>query len=110
MVLRLSSKEQAVVTEIKNLFQAKFPVEKFVVFGSVARGEATKESDLDLLVLTGRPMSHREKHAMYDLVFEVNLARDTNVSILVVDRATWETGFLSALPLYEEVARDGIIL
>ena len=110
MVLKLSSNEQAALAETRSRLQAKFPVEEFIVFGSVARGEATEESDLDLLVLTSRPMSHRENHAMCDLVFEVNLSRDTSISILVVDKATWETGLFSVLPLHEEVTRDGVVL
>ncbi|HUW65489.1 MAG TPA: nucleotidyltransferase domain-containing protein [Spirochaetia bacterium] len=110
MDLKLSSNEQAALVETKSLLQTKFPVEEFIVFGSVARGQATKESDLDLLVLTSRPMSHREKHAMSDLVFDVNLSHDTGISILVVDRSAWETGLLSVLPLHEEVTKDGVVV
>ena len=108
--LELSLNEQAALVETKNRLRAKFPVEEFIVFGSVARGDATDESDLDLLVLTSRPMSHREEHAMCDIVFDINLSHDTNVSILVTDKTAWETGLLSILPIHEEVARDGIVV
>ncbi|HQE21276.1 MAG TPA: nucleotidyltransferase domain-containing protein, partial [Thermosynergistes sp.] len=46
----------------------------FIVYGSVARNEAAPDSDLDLLVITSRPTSHREQYAMVDVVCEVNLA------------------------------------
>lgn len=108
--MKLSSNELAALAETKSLLRAKFPVEEFIVFGSVARGEATKESDLDLLVLTSRPLSHREEHAMCDVVFDINLSHDTSISILVADKTTWETGLFSVLPLHEEVTRDGVVL
>lgn len=106
--LNLGANERAALKEAKKLLQNKFPIEKLMVFGSVARGEATDESDLDLLVLTSQPMSHREKHEMSDIIFEINLSKGTNISILVVDRKTWETGLWSDLPIHQEVIREGI--
>ncbi|MDA8334016.1 MAG: nucleotidyltransferase domain-containing protein [Peptococcaceae bacterium] len=108
--MKLSWSEQAALGETKSLLRAKFPVEEFIVFGSVARGEATDESDLDLLVLTSRQLSHKEEHAMCDVVFDINLSHGTNISILVADKTKWETGLLSLLPLHEEVEKDGVAL
>jgi predicted nucleotidyltransferase len=108
--LNLFSNEQAALEEAKKLLKNKFPVEELMVFGSVARGEATEDSDLDLLVLTSRPMSHSEEHVMSDIIFEINLSRETNISILVVDRKTWETGLWSMLPIHQDVIRDGVTI
>lgn len=44
-----------------------------IVFGSVARGKANDESDLDLLVITSKPPTHAMRDAMSDEIFEVNL-------------------------------------
>ncbi len=44
------------------------------------------------------------------VVFEVNLTYGTNFSSLVIDRALWESGPISILPIHEEIQRDGIIL
>ena len=106
--LNLAANEKEALKKAKKLLQNKFPVEELMVFGSVARGEATEESDLDLLVLTSQPMSHREKHDMSDIIFEINLSKGTNISILVVDRKTWETGLWSVLPIHQDVTREGI--
>ncbi|WP_243137170.1 nucleotidyltransferase domain-containing protein [Desulfofundulus thermobenzoicus] len=108
--LYLLPDQREAIKEVKALLQSRFPVEELMVFGSAARGEAAEESDLDLLVLTSRPMSHSEKHAISDLIFEVNLSRGTNISILVVDRKTWETGLWSLLPIHQEIIRDGVTI
>ena len=41
--------KQAVVNKLKNFFPA-YPVEKAWVFGSYARGEQTRKSDVDVMV------------------------------------------------------------
>ena len=69
-----------------------------------------EESDVDVLVLTHRPLKSRERNALYDDVFALNFHYDTNVSVLVVDIHNWEVGPLSILPLREEVEQEGQLL
>ena|SRR3989344_2262860 len=54
-----SEKNVAVIEEIAkktNLIFKKYGVEKAGVFGSYARGEANKNSDVDILVSMGNPI------------------------------------------------------
>ena len=37
--------------ELKPILKEKFGIEEFAVFGSVARGEDTKDSDIDIAIL-----------------------------------------------------------
>jgi predicted nucleotidyltransferase len=74
----------------------------------VARGQATEESDADLLIVTSNPLTRFEGHEITNVVFEVNLHYDTNFSTLVVDRRSWNTGIISVLPVRNEILRDGI--
>ena len=82
-------------------------VEAIYLYGSVARGEADQESDIDLLVLTSRKLSRPERHQITDLVYDVNLLEDTNFSTLVIDRPSWEDGIFSVLPIRERIAKEG---
>jgi predicted nucleotidyltransferase len=83
-------------------------VEAIFLYGSAARGEADAESDIDLLVLTSKKIPRTERHQITDLVCEVNLEENTNFSTLVVDRISWENGLFSALPIHEQIQKDGI--
>ena len=85
-------------------------IESLILYGSVARGEADEESDLDLLIVTAQPFTRTARHEITDLVFEVNLLYGTNFSTLVVDRSSWEAGAFSVLPLREEILNEGIRL
>lgn len=83
-------------------------VQSLTLFGSTARGTAKAGSDIDLLVLTSRPLDNRSRHKITDIQFEVNLKYGTNFSSLVVAANEWEHGVASVLPIKRAVVRDGI--
>ncbi len=52
-------------------------IEALVVYGSVARGEATRESDVDIMVMLNRPsseMKEKVRRIRDDVVFEYGQA------------------------------------
>ena len=98
---------QTALSQLKAKLTADYPVARLVLFGSAVRGEMDEESDVDVLVLTHRPLKSSERNAMYDEVFAINLRYDTNLSVLVTDLHTWEAGPLSVMPIREEVEREG---
>lgn len=104
----ITPKQLEALSEIKRRLVEKFDIEVFVLYGSVARGQADEESDVDLLVVTSKPLTRFERHGITNVVFEVNLQYDTNFSTLVVDLKSWETGIISVLPVRDEIIRDGI--
>lgn len=95
---------------IRQRLYGQFQAEAVVLFGSVARGDANDDSDIDLLVITPHAMTSPQRHAITDMVCEVNLAFGTNFSTLVVDRYAWEEGRLSVLPLKTAILKEGIPL
>jgi predicted nucleotidyltransferase len=79
------------------------------LFGSTARGEATAESDLDVLVVVAGNRVESED-AVLDIAFDVNLARDVYISPRVIDRATLEHPVWRITPFVQALAREGIPL
>jgi predicted nucleotidyltransferase len=106
----LEAPQREALSALQSTLRREFPIQTLVLYGSGVRGEADAESDLDLLVVTGRPLSRWERHQITDVVFEINLRLDTNLSTLVVDSTAWETGPLSVLPLRDEILREGVTL
>lgn len=106
----LAPNQHYALDELRHRLSDKFDVEALILYGSVARGEADEESDLDLLIVTAQPLTRFTRHKITDLVFEVNLRYDTNFSTLVVDRTSWEAGTISILPIHDEILKDGIPL
>lgn len=82
--------------------------ERIYVFGSHARGDATGDSDVDLLVVVSDPErpAHRRAQAAYTAVGPHRLPLD----ILVVDRAEFDRRCRARASLPATVLREGQLL
>jgi len=108
--IRLTPSQQSALAELRRRLSGSFGIQSISLYGSVARGEADYESDIDLLIVTEHPLKRPMRHQITDIVCEVNLQYDTNFSSLVVDRNAWENGVFAILPLKEEILREGVAL
>lgn len=108
--LMLAENEREALVELRRRLLAHPDIDSLVLFGSVARGEAEEGSDTDILVLTRRRMDHWERHdVVTDLVCQINLAHDTNISTFVVHKDEWD-GLLRYSGIRAEIERDGVPL
>lgn len=64
-------------------------VRGILVFGSKARGEATEDSDLDILVLI-EAGDWRLKDQIADIAYELALGTDVVPSVMVYTAAEWD--------------------
>ena len=106
--LGLSPNDAAAIKAAREMLLARFPVERVILFGSKARGTEDAESDIDLLVLTSREITWREREAVVGALYDIQLRYDVLLSPLVVPTTEWEAGLYSGLPLHREIERDGI--
>jgi uncharacterized protein (UPF0332 family) len=83
--IELNPRDLAAIEEAARLLRRTLPVERIVLFGCKARGDDDPESDIDLLVLTARPITRAERHAVTDALFPIQLRHDVVLSTLVVD-------------------------
>jgi predicted nucleotidyltransferase len=73
--------------EIRKRIVDAFAPERVILFGSYAEGQATADSDLDLLVVTERPVSRKERLARtQDLFRELSLP----VQVITISRQEFE--------------------
>jgi predicted nucleotidyltransferase len=104
----LTECEYQALQEIKSTISQIFEIEQVVLFGSVVRGEADEESDVDVLFVTKRLLSRWERHQITDAVCDINLEFGTSFSTLVVDSKSWHHGPLSLLNIHHEIQREGV--
>ena len=105
----LTERDISAVKAAVGLLMEQFPVEKVILYGSKARGDSNEDSDIDLLLVTSRPIHWRERKAIIDALFDVEMAHDAIISILIVTMNEWSEGIFTAFPIYHEIMRDGVL-
>ncbi len=79
-----------------------------ILYGSVARGTQTEESDVDIAVIVKRYM--KDMHdKMIDLTVELELEYNKVLSVLIIDYDNfreWE----DVIPFYKNMKKDGTML
>ena len=79
-----------------------------VLFGSAARGDADRESDLDLLVLLRRPVDYFEElRTISDLLYPLQLDSERLISAKPAPADDFERG---SIQLYRNAQREGVRL
>ena len=105
----LAEHDLRAVNAAVQMLRERFPVEKVIVYGSKARGDSDEDSDIDLLLVTSRPIPWRERKAIIDALFDIEMAYDAIISILIVTVEDWSHGIFTAFPIYHEIMRDGVL-
>jgi predicted nucleotidyltransferase len=97
------------VQEYRHALENMLPgrVRRITVFGSVARGEANEDSDLDILVLLDAP-SFQEKARAIDHATEIGLRHDLVLAPVVLSLDQWQELEQRERSFPREVTRDGI--
>jgi len=80
-----------------------------VLFGSVARGEQNKESDIDLLVLVKR-LTARGEEMVYQELVEEELQWNSHLSPIVYSWKAYQNKKALGVPFIKEVEQDGILV
>jgi predicted nucleotidyltransferase len=108
--LRLDTRLRAALEAVRNQLTAQFEIDRIVVFGSVAWGKPDEESDVDVLIVLKDGLDLETEDRISQIIFEINLEYDTNLSELIVDRQTWDYGLASAMPIHDEIEKRGVPL
>ncbi len=100
--------------EIVNMIAATLrsiePTARSILFGSEARGEATDESDIDILILVdGTKISIDREESITTPLYEIELKTGVAISPLVMTKQEWENRPIKT-PFYYNILKEGILL
>lgn len=109
--VRLADRDARALDEFVRTVRARLGpnLVTLTLFGSKARGDATPESDLDVLVVV---TDHRleAENSVLDIAFDVSLAHDVYISPRVIERSTIEHPVWRRTPFLQAIERDGVPL
>lgn len=78
------------------------------LFGSVARGDDRKYSDIDLLVLLPRQVDHSVEEVVFDAAYDMELKYSVVFGVIVYEKAFWNSDLAAVMPLHQNIAREGL--
>ncbi|MDY3022969.1 MAG: nucleotidyltransferase domain-containing protein [Blautia sp.] len=82
---------------------------EIVLYGSVARGTDTEESDVDVALLVNGALNKDTEEMLSDFIVDMNLKHDRVFSVIDIDYAMF-LKWKGVTPFYQNVAKDGIVL
>jgi len=85
-------------------------VTDIVLFGSVARGDVTLESDIDLLVLVEHEDAFTVRRKAHEIIYPISLASSTPITLIVVNREEFVEWMKGGLSFAREVVDEGVQL
>lgn len=80
-----------------------------ILYGSVARNEATKESDIDIAIILKNEMTDEVKSRFIKLAADLDIKYDTVLSIIDIQSNKIEK-WGKILPFYKNIQEEGIVL
>ena len=86
-------------------------IKKVILYGSYARGDYKKDSDIDIMILTDLTDDEIVKYRelIWNSTYDLELDNDVTISAVLknIDKFDY---WLNALPFYTNVNKEGIVL
>lgn len=98
---------QELVDGILSIMQEKLV--RIVLYGSVAKGISTKESDVDVALLMHGGLDKKTEDALSDMIVDMNLKYDKVFSVIDIDFEKFQK-WEQVMPFYRNVSREGVVL
>jgi len=103
----MQEKERKIVERFKQLVSQKVKVHEIRVFGSRARGDATEESDLDILVVVDY-LDHAIEKYISDCAWEAGFPNDIVIMPVAICLDTLRNSPIRESVFIKNVYREGV--
>ena len=84
-------------------------VNRIILYGSVARGTESDDSDVDIAVFVPTKLDRTVEDRLSDIIVDLNLKYDKVFSVIDIDETVYRK-WRNVTPFYQNVDREGIVL
>lgn len=105
----MQEKERKIVERFKYLVSQKVKIHEVRVFGSRARGDATEESDLDVLIVVDW-LDHTIERYISDCAWEAGFSEDIVIMPVAISLDTLRNTPIRESIFIKNVYREGVSL
>jgi predicted nucleotidyltransferase len=99
--------KEELVQGLTEIFQKNMSA--IILYGSVARGDATDESDIDIAIIIKDEMDNQTKSRFISWAADMDIRHERAFSIVDIKEENmkkWER----VLPFYQNIRKEGIVL
>ena len=107
---RLSKREKEILLNCRDALHEIDPNAEVVLYGSRARGDAAEDSDYDLLIVSDVPVTLENEDRFRRALYDIQLETGTVITVILANRNEWKTPLYKAMPLHQNITREGITL
>jgi predicted nucleotidyltransferase len=90
---------------VNNLYGSS--LKQLILFGSQARGDATPDSDIDLLIVTQKKLSKSDREQVINFISDVSINQNILINFIEMSPQRFQT---ENSPLLLNIRREGILL
>jgi predicted nucleotidyltransferase len=98
-----------ILQRVKHNISEIDPTAKVILFGSRARGDERKDSDWDILVLTGYPVDLEKERKFRNHLYDLELETGEPFSLFAYSESDWNSR-QKITPFYFIVVKEGVEL
>ncbi|MBD3251760.1 nucleotidyltransferase domain-containing protein [Candidatus Uhrbacteria bacterium] len=102
----MKSSTKKIVQELKRNIESKYRLNQLVVFGSSARGDSSKGSDIDVWVCLNELDRHIEED-LFDMAYDMELKYDCLIDLLAVSEKDLK-GQIGKAPIQKNILSEGV--
>lgn len=97
------------VEAVKDIYGSN--LQRIILYGSYARGEATESSDIDIMILVSLDDLSIKNYSdkLSDITFDINLDNDLMIMPIVKNEEHFNK-WIGAYPFYRNVEKEGVSL
>ena len=106
--LNLRENEKKALLELKEGLLKRFPDAKIVLYGSKARGDYDRQSDIDLLILVEAKVDTKLEEEITEITCDLELKYDVVFGKIVENKNFWNSPLANAMPLHWNIDREGV--
>jgi|TARA_B100000315_G_C14455387_1_gene531144 predicted nucleotidyltransferase len=86
----MNKNEKNILDTFKSSLQKRLPIYKIILFGSRARGDSTRYSDMDVVVIVDKNFDKNEGEYISDCAWEAGFEKGIVVVPVIFTRDEWE--------------------
>lgn len=108
--LKLKDNEIKAIEELKKIILDLYPDAEIILFGSKARGDYDKDSDIDILILLDMEVNSKLEEKIISDIYDIELKYGLIFGLLIKNRNKWNICYKCNPFLKENISREGIFI